>query len=132
MRRYVGANEIGWHVAPREIGWLAGLRDRHVGRALALMHEEPLRDWNMAELAASAGLSRSVLSRRFTELVGQPPMQYLKRWRLGLAAAALQRNRRPIATLAGQYGYESEAAFNRAFKQAYGAPPAAWRRRRAA
>ena len=120
------------HVATRDIGWLAGLHDRYVGRALTLLHGEPMRDWNVEELAAGTGLSRSALTRRFTELVGQPPMQYLKRWRLGLAAAALQDSRRPIAALAGQYGYDSETAFNRAFKQTYGAPPAAWRRRHAA
>ena len=120
------------HVETCDIGWLAGLRDRHVGRALALLHEDPLRSWKVEELARSAGLSRSVLTRRFTELIGQPPMQYLKRWRLGLAAAALQDHRRPVAVLAGRYGYESVAAFNRAFKRAYGAPPGAWRRRRAA
>ena len=118
------------HVATSDIGWLAGLRDRYVGRALSLLHEEPLREWNVEDLAVRAGVSRSVLSRRFTELVGQPPMQYLKRWRLGLAAAQLQDTRRPIAALAGDYGYESEAAFNRAFKQVFGSPPAAWRRRK--
>jgi AraC-like DNA-binding protein len=115
-----------------QAGWLAGLRDRHVGRALALLHEEPMRDWTVELLAEHSGLSRSVLTQRFADLVGLPPMQYLKRWRLRLAAAALEDNRLPIATLAGQYGYESEASFNRAFKQMYGAPPAAWRRQRAA
>jgi len=120
------------HVATREIGWLAGLHDRHVSRALALLHEHPTRNWKVEELAAGAGLSRTALTRRFIKFVGQPPMQYLKRWRLGLAAVALQDTRRPIAALAGQYGYDSEAAFNRAFKQAYGTPPAAWRRQRAA
>jgi AraC family transcriptional regulator, alkane utilization regulator len=120
------------HVAASAIGWLAGLRDHHVGRALALLHEDPMRDWKVEGLAAGAGLSRSVLTRRFTELVGQPPMQYLKRWRLGLAATELRDSRRTIAALAGLYGYESEAAFNRAFKQTYGVPPAAWRRRGAA
>jgi AraC-like DNA-binding protein len=114
------------------LGLLAGLRDRNVGRALALLHEQPMRDWSVDTLAAQAGVSRSVLTQRFTSLVGQPPMQYLKRWRLGLAAAALKENRRPIAALAGEYGYESEAGFSRAFKQAFGAPPAAWRRARAA
>jgi AraC-like DNA-binding protein len=125
MRRHVETTP------ERQVGWLAGLRDRHVGRALALLHEQPMRDWTVEALAAQAGLSRSVLTQRFAVLVGQPPMQYLKRWRLGLAAAALKENRRPIAALAGQYGYESEAGFSRAFKQAFGTPPAAWRRRAA-
>jgi len=125
MRRYLEGEGAG------QLGWLAGLRDRHVGRALALLHEEPMREWTVDSLAAQAGASRSVLTQRFTGLVGLPPMQYLKRWRLGLAAAALKENRRPIAALAGQYGYESEAGFSRAFKQAFGTPPAAWRRRAA-
>jgi AraC-like DNA-binding protein len=126
MRRHIET------LPDRQVGWLAGLRDRHVGRALALIHEQPLRDWTVAALAERTGLSRSALTQRFTELIGQPPMQYLKRWRLGLAAAALKDNRRPIAALAEEYGYESEAAFNRAFKQSFGIPPAAWRRKSAA
>ena len=116
----------------RQVGWLAGLRDRHVGRALALMHENPMQRWSVDRLAGQAGLSRSALAQRFTELIGQPPMQYLKRWRLGLAAAALKDSRRPVAALAEQYGYESEAAFNRAFKREFGMPPASWRRQRTA
>jgi len=125
MRRYLQLQP-----APA-LGWLAGLRDRHVGRALTLIHAQPMREWTVETLAADAVASRSVLTQRFGVLVGQPPMQYLKRWRLGLAAAALKENRRPIAALAGEYGYESEAGFCRAFKQALGAPPAAWRRRAA-
>jgi AraC-like DNA-binding protein len=125
MRRYLQLQP-----APG-LGWLAGLRDRHVGRALTLIHAQPMREWTVDTLAADAGASRSVLTQRFGVLVGQPPMQYLKRWRLGLAAAALKENRRPIAALAGEYGYESEAGFCRAFKQAFGTPPAAWRRRAA-
>jgi len=125
MRRYLAVHP------ERPLGWLAGLRDRHVARALALIHAQPMREWTVDTLAADAGASRSVLTQRFTFLVGQPPMQYLKRWRLGLAAAALKENRRSIAALAGEYGYESEAGFCRAFKQAFGTPPAAWRRRAA-
>ncbi len=115
----------------RQLGWLAGLRDRHVGRALALLHERPMHEWTADLLAGRTGLSRSALSQRFTRMVGQSPMQYLKRWRMGLAAAALKDSRRPVAALAEQYGYESEAAFSRAFKREFGSPPAAWRRMRA-
>ncbi|MGD9953466.1 MAG: AraC family transcriptional regulator [Burkholderiales bacterium] len=122
MRRHIASLPEG------ETGWLAGLRDRYVGRALALMHEEPTRDWTVEELAAQSGLSRSALAQRFSELIGAPPMQYLKRWRLRRAAAALKDRRRPVAALAAEYGYESEAAFNRAFKREFGLPPAAWRR----
>jgi AraC-like DNA-binding protein len=122
MRRYIASLPEG------EVGWLAGLRDRHVGRALALLHERPTHDWTVDELATQAGLSRSALAQRFSELIGQPPMQYLTRWRLRRAAAALKDSRRPVAALAEEYGYDSESAFNRAFKREFGMPPAAWRR----
>ncbi len=124
MRRHIEA------LPPHQVGWLAGLRDRHVGRALAMLHEQPTGDWTVESLAGRVGLSRSALAQRFTELIGQPPMQYLKRWRLNLAAAALKNNGRKVAALAERYGYESEAAFNRAFKREFGLPPAAWRRAR--
>jgi AraC family transcriptional regulator, alkane utilization regulator len=123
MRRYIASLPEG------ETGWLAGLRDRYVGRALALIHEQPKRDWTVDELAAQSGLSRSALAQRFTALIGQPPMQYLTRWRLRRAAVALKDSRRPVAALAAEYGYESEASFNRAFKRELGLPPAAWRRK---
>jgi len=123
MRRHIASLPEG------EVGWLAGLRDRYVGRALAAMHERPTHDWTVDELATHAGLSRSALAQRFNELIGQPPMQYLKRWRLRRAAAALKDSRRPVAALAEEYGYESESSFNRAFKREFGMPPAAWRRK---
>lgn len=109
-------------------GWLAGLRDRFVGRALALMHSKPTHPWNVDELASHIGLSRSALGEKFTTLVGQPPMQYLARWRLQLAADLLHSSRRTIATIAADVGYDSEAAFSRAFKRELGVAPAAWRR----
>jgi len=109
-------------------GWLAGLRDRFVGKSLALMHAEPARAWTVDELAESVGLSRSALADRFTQLVGAPPMQYLTRWRLQLAADLLRGGKRNVATIAAEVGYESEAAFNRAFKREHGATPGAWRR----
>ena len=113
----------------RETGWLAGLRDPYVGRVLNALHERPMHDWNVDKLASSAGLSRSALAQRFNELIGVPPMHYLARWRLRRAAATLKDTRRPIAALAGDWGYDSEAAFNRAFKREFGSPPAAWRRK---
>jgi len=125
MRRYIES------LPERQTGWLAGLRDRYVGRALALMHEGPAHDWGADELAERVGLSRSALAQRFANLIGQPPMQYLTRWRLTLAAAALRSSDRAIARVAEESGYDSESAFNRAFKREFGAPPAAWRRRRA-
>jgi transcriptional regulator GlxA family with amidase domain len=109
-------------------GWLAGARDPQVGRVLAMLHAEPGRAWSVDELARGAALSRSALAGRFAALVGEPPMQYLTRWRLALAAHALRSSGEAITRVAERAGYESEAAFNRAFKREYGRPPAAWRR----
>jgi AraC-like DNA-binding protein len=113
-------------------GWLAGLRDRHVGRALALLHGEPARDWSIEGLAREVALSRSAFYDRFVDLVGQPPMQYLTQWRMQLAARLLRESRSPIASIALDVGYDSEAAFSRAFKRLTGTPPATWRRERQA
>ena len=112
-------------------GWLAALRDRVVGRALALLHEQPARDWTLEELGREAGLSRSALHERFVGLVGETPMHYLTRWRMQLAAGLLRDSRENVAGIALQVGYDSEAAFARAFKRVAGLPPAAWRRRHA-
>ena len=111
-------------------GWLGGLRDRHVGRALKLLHAEPARGWTLDELAKQSGLSRSSFAERFTEFVGTPPMQYLQRWRLQMAASKLLDGATSIAVVAAQTGYESEAAFSRAFKRVLGEPPAEWRDKR--
>jgi AraC-like DNA-binding protein len=111
-------------------GWLAGLRDRHVGKALAVLHADPRRDWTLESLAREAGLSRSAFATRFSAYIGMAPMQYLTRWRLQLAAAQLSDTDAGIALVAERAGYESEAAFSRAFRKAVGAPPAAWRSRR--
>jgi AraC-like DNA-binding protein len=111
-------------------GWLAGLRDRFVGRALALMHEEPAGDWSIDELGRRVGLSRSALSERFVEMIGVPPMQYLAQWRMQTASRMLLETRSTVATIAVDVGYDSEAAFARAFKRLVGKPPAAWRRER--
>jgi AraC-like DNA-binding protein len=109
-------------------GWLAGLRDRHVGRALSLLHAEPARDWTIEALASEVALSRSALHDRFVQLVGQAPMQYLAQWRMQLAAKLLREGQMNVAAIALDVGYDSEAAFSRAFKRATGKPPAAWRR----
>ena len=111
-------------------GWLAGVRDRFVGRALSLLHARPAEAWTVEQLARTVGLSRSALAQRFGELLGQPPMQYLARWRLQIAAQELSNGSRPLADVAAQVGYDSEAAFNRAFKREFGLPPAGWRRQR--
>ena len=108
-------------------GWLAGLRDPLVGRCLALMHAQPGRGWTLESLAEAVFTSRSVLSERFTQLVGVAPMQYLKRWRLAVAARLLCSGRSNLAQVAEAVGYESEASFSRAFKGEYGVPPGAWR-----
>jgi transcriptional regulator GlxA family with amidase domain len=113
---------------PGGSGWLAGVRDPHVGRALGLLHGDPGRAWTVDELAREAALSRSALAERFAALVGESPMQYLTRWRLALAAQMLRGGRESIARIASRSGYESEAAFSRAFKREFGKPPASWRR----
>jgi AraC-like DNA-binding protein len=109
-------------------GWLAGLRDPHVGRALELLHSRPTEAWTAATLAREAGTSRSVLAERFTSLVGHPPMQYLTHWRMHLAAQRLREGRASIAQIGFAIGYESEAAFSRAFKRQFGTSPGTWRR----
>lgn len=109
-------------------GWLAGLRDRFVGRALALLHERPAEDWTIDALGNQVGLSRSALHQRFVDLIGQPPMQYLAEWRMQLASQILRDTQSSIAAVALEVGYDSEAAFVRAFKRLVGMPPATWRR----
>lgn len=109
-------------------GWLAALDDRHVGRALALIHENPSRPWTIDALADEVALSRSAFCERFARLVGQPPMQYLAQWRMQVAANLLRQSHAPVASIALDVGYESEAAFARAFKRRVGTPPASWRR----
>jgi transcriptional regulator GlxA family with amidase domain len=109
-------------------GWIAGLRDPQIGRALALIHGEPEKPRSVDELAREVALSRSAFAERFSELVGEPPMQYLVRWRLALAAHALRSGPEPITRIAERSGYDSDAAFNRAFKRQFGMPPAAWRK----
>ena len=109
-------------------GWLAGLRDRFVGKALALMHERPEHPWSVDALAHEVGLSRSTLHDRFVLYLGQPPIQYLASWRIQLGARLLRESNRNVATIALDVGYDSEASFSRAFKRMLGMPPAAWRK----
>lgn len=111
-------------------GWLSALRDRHISEALRLMHARPEAPWTVERLSREVGMSRSVFAARFTELMGSPPMQYLANWRLQCAARLLENQGVSIAQAAAAVGYESEAAFNRAFKKQVGAPPGAWRRTR--
>jgi AraC-like DNA-binding protein len=109
-------------------GWLAGMNDRFVGRALALLHEKPAEPWTVDELSRQVGLSRSALHERFAQFLGQAPMQYLTNWRMQVAAGLLRRSSATVASIALDVGYDSEAAFARAFKRLVGQPPAAWRR----
>jgi AraC-like DNA-binding protein len=110
-----------------ESGWLAGLRDPIVGRALLLLHRKPAQPWSLQALAGEVGISRSRLAECFTRCVGQPPMQYLASWRLQLAARLLVDGSAQVAAVAREIGYESEAAFSRAFKRLVGVSPAQWR-----
>lgn len=112
-----------------QTGWLAGLNDALVARSLALMHMTPARRWTLDALAAEAGASRSVLAERFARYVGQPPMQYLTQWRMQLATRLLADPGAKVAAVADAVGYESEAAFSRAFKKCAGVAPAVWRQR---
>jgi len=112
----------------QQAGWLAGARDPLVGKSLALMHRRVDHPWTIAELAREVGLSRSALVERFSRYLSEPPMAYLTGWRLRLAARALMTTPRGVAEIAAEVGYESEAAFNRAFKRTFGAPPARYRR----
>lgn len=122
LRRYVE------HLPPDGQGWLAAMRDVPIGRALALLHEDPSRAWTVDSLAQEVALSRSLLAQRFSALVGESPMQYLLRWRLALAARTLRASGDSIARVAERSGYQTEAAFSRAFKREFGLPPSAWRR----
>ena len=106
-----------------ERGWLAALRDHYVGRALTLIHREPEKDWTVASLAKEVGMSRSGFSARFTDLVGEPVMRYLTQWRMQLAHVQLQETSDSLSVLSERFGYQSEAAFCRAFKRVFGVPP---------
>lgn len=108
-------------------GWLAGVQDPIVGQTLRLLHAHPERAWTVEDLASAVAVSRSTLADRFTMLVGEPPMRYLAAWRIQLAQSLLRQSNLTVAEVALRVGYESEAAFNRAFKRHIGQPPAAWR-----
>jgi AraC-like DNA-binding protein len=123
LRRYVDT------LPSEQTGWLAGMRDPGIGRALARMHERPAEPWTLERLAEETAMSRSVFHERFVHFVGQPPMQYLTRWRMQVAAGLLRETQAKLVEVALEVGYESEAAFSRAFRRLVGAPPGAWRRR---
>lgn len=123
LRRYMQQLPSG------HTSWLAGVKDLEVGRALRSLHARPERQWTVEDLAREVGVSRSGLAQRFTELTGEAPMRYLTGWRIQLAKHLILQAGLPIAEVAGRVGYESEAAFNRAFKRYVGVPPVAWRKK---
>ena len=123
VRRYAESLDAG------RTDWLSGLRDPNLSLAITALHREPQRDWTVQSLARAAGTSRSVLAERFTQFVGVPPMQYLASWRMQLAANELRISTDSVATIANRVGYESEAAFSRAFTKSMGEPPSSWRKR---
>ena len=121
LRRYIA-------LLPREqTGWLAGVRDPEVGKALALLHRQPSHPWTIAALASEVGISRSVLAERFRRYLSETPIAYLTRWRLQLGAQMLMSTSSSVAEIAGEVGYESEPSFNRAFKREFSLPPARFR-----
>jgi len=122
LRRYLSSLPEG------RTGWLAGAGDPAVGRALAALHRHPSLDWTLEKLAREVGVSRSALTERFTRYLGVAPMSYLTEWRLDLGAESLRTTSRSVQTVALEAGYESEAAFNRAFKRRFAKPPARYRR----
>jgi AraC-like DNA-binding protein len=126
LRRYLET------LAPDQRGWLAAVRDAVAGRALWLLHSRPAHAWTLEELAVELCCSRSVLAERFVRLVQLPPMLYLARWRMQLAAQRLAGSTAKLAEIARDVGYESEAAFSRAFKRVVGMSPARWRAARTA
>jgi AraC-like DNA-binding protein len=115
-------------LSPRQRSWLAALEDPYVGKALRLLHESPSRQWTVDMLAHEVALSRSGLAQRFTRQLGESPMKYLSEWRMHLAKQLLRDHGDNIQVIAERIGYESEPAFNRAFKRATGSPPSTWRR----
>src|SRR5262245_19087581 len=121
VRRYVE------NLPDSQTGWLSGLRDTHVARALALLHRDIARPWTVDELGREVGLSRSALADRFIRLIGVPPMHYLGNWRMQGAMQKLRDTSASLAQVADMVGYESEAAFSRAFKKTVGTAPARWR-----
>jgi AraC-like DNA-binding protein len=123
VRRYLAS------LPPEATGWLAGLRDPVIGRALSLLHARPEADWTAEGLARDVNMSRSSFADRFTQIVGQPPIRYLIGWRMQIARQQLLETSRPVAQIAFDVGYDSEAAFTRAFRREHGAPPTEWRKR---
>jgi len=117
--------------ARRSSGWLAALADPHISRALSLLHHAPEHEWSVEELAANVGVSRSALFGRFNEALGEPPMRYLTRWRMHLAAEALRNSEAALVDVAEEAGYDSVSAFSRAFKRVTGQAPSVYRRARA-
>jgi AraC-like DNA-binding protein len=115
-------------IPEEQTGWLAGLKDEYIARVLALVHGDVRRAWTVQELGRQVGLSRSALAERFTKLIGMSPMQYVGHWRMQIAAQRLRSTNQSLLEIAYAVGYESEAAFSRAFKRAFGTPPATWRR----
>ena len=121
LRRYIA------QLPEEQTGWLAGVRDPEVGKALALLHRKPAHPWTIASLASEVGISRSVLAERFRQYLSETPIAYLTRWRLQIGAQLLTSTSNGVMQIAGEVGYESEASFNRAFKREFGLPPARFR-----
>ncbi len=126
LRRYMQS------LPERSKGWLAALRDHEVGKALRLLHGQPANKWNVEQLATEVGVSRSAFARRFTDLIGESPMRYLAGWRMQLAKKLLQQPDLSLSMIAEKIGYDSDIAFNKAFKRLNDIPPGIWREQKLA
>jgi AraC-like DNA-binding protein len=124
LRRYIE------QLPERSSGWLAALRDPCISRALQAIHSDPSRNWTLEALGREAGMSRAVFAERFTDTISETPMRYLAKWRMQLAAALLSHSDLPVEEVAARVGYQSQAAFSRAFKSIVGTTPGKWRRKR--
>ncbi|MGW4802443.1 AraC family transcriptional regulator, partial [Nonomuraea sp. NPDC004297] len=124
LRAWFEEQHVSGHAAT---GWAAALHDPAVAAALRAIHGDPARPWTVEDLGARARLSRAAFARRFTQLLGQPPLTYLTWWRMTTAARLLRTSDAPVDTIARQVGYSSQYTFTHAFKRRYGSPPGRYR-----
>ena len=123
IRSWIAGEPVG------QTGWLGALQDPRIGRAMSLVHRDPAQPWSVASLARETAMSRSAFAARFSQLVGEPAVRYVTRWKMHAALMWLKEENAALSEIASRLGYESEAAFSRAFKRFVGISPGAARRR---